>query len=78
MAFGFVNVTVVWGLRSFRKCKSAFSAAIATQEDAMASLQVRLKSREFSRAKRYQLEREILERVQLRYVALHDLRKLGK
>ncbi len=58
--------------------REQLQAEIATQEDAMASLQARLKSREFSRAKRDELEREILMRIQLRYIALHDLRRLGK
>lgn len=51
---------------------------IAIQEDAIAGVQARLKSGKFSRARSDELEREILRRVQLRYTALHDLRKLGK
>ena len=51
---------------------------ITKQEHAIAGVQARLKSGEFSRARRDELEREMLKRVQLRYTALHDLRKLGK
>jgi hypothetical protein len=51
---------------------------IASQEDAIASVKARLTSGEFSRAKRDELEREILKRIHLRYTALHKLRKLGK
>jgi hypothetical protein len=58
--------------------REQLQAEIATQEDAIARVQARLKSGEFSRARRDELEREILKRVQLRYTALHDLRKLGK
>jgi hypothetical protein len=58
--------------------REQLQAEIATQENAIAGVQARLKSGEFSRARRDELEREILKRVQLRYGALHDLRKLGK
>jgi hypothetical protein len=53
-------------------------AQITNQEHAIAGVQARLKSGEFSRAGRAKLEREMLKRAQLRYSALHDFRKLGK
>ena len=58
--------------------REQLQAEIATQEVLIAGVQARLKSREFSRARRDELEREILKRVQLRHTALRDLRKLGK
>ena len=51
--------------------------AIKTLEDAIAALQARLESGEFSRAARAKLERDILNRVHLRYIAMRDLRELG-
>jgi hypothetical protein len=53
-------------------------AEITNQEHAIAGVQARLKSGSFSRAGRAKLESEILQRAQLRYIALHDFRKLGK
>jgi hypothetical protein len=53
-------------------------AEIANQEHAIAGVQARLESAEFSSAGRAKLEREILKRAQLRYTALHDFRELGK
>jgi hypothetical protein len=50
---------------------------ITAQEDAIAALQARLESGEFSRAARAELEREILNRMHLRYIAMRDLRELG-
>lgn len=44
----------------------------------IAGVQARLKSGEFSRAGRAELECEILKLAHLRYTALHDFRKLGK
>jgi hypothetical protein len=58
--------------------REQLQAEIATQEDAIAGVKARLKSGAFSKARKDELEREILKRVQLRYSALHDLRKLGK
>jgi hypothetical protein len=50
---------------------------ITIQEDAIATLQAQLESGEFSRAARAELERDILNRVHLRYIAMRDLRELG-
>jgi len=53
-------------------------AEIVAQEDAIAGVQARLKSGEFSRARRGKLESGLLMRIQSRYTALHDLGRLGK
>ena len=42
---------------------------ITIQEDAIAALQAQVESGEFSRAARAELERDILNRVHLRYIA---------
>ena len=53
-------------------------AEITNQVHAIAGVQARIKSGEFSIAGRAKLKREILKRAQLRYAALHDVRELGK
>lgn len=47
---------------------------IATQENAIASVKAQATSGELSRARRDELEREILKRVHLRYTVLHNSR----
>jgi hypothetical protein len=58
--------------------RAQLQAEVAIQADAIAAVQARLKSEKLSRTERDSLEREILERVHLRYITLQDLRRLGK